>query len=179
MANVRHHRHQRGAAFVEAAIILPVFLLVTFVTIFLCLMAYRLSSIQMAANDIALSISNSFSGGGPFPCSSGTYPTNGNIVLAEHTANCLVTWRTGIATRYLIPSTAPMQIFVVGYAHQQSHDGGATISNATTLRAGDSFVLVVKYPKSNILGGKVPLFGFLQGDLVASAAGFIERPQRT
>lgn len=176
MSSVRQYRHQRGAAFVEAAIILPVFLLVTFVTIFLCLMAYRLTSIQLAANDIARSIGNSFQGGAPFRCNTGSNAANGTVEIQTLATNCAAIWRAGIATRYLIPATDPMPIRVVGYAHQQSHDGGATLPNATTLRAGDSFVLVVNFPKSNILGGRVPLFGFLQGDLVASAAGFIERP---
>lgn len=173
---MRLNRHQRGAVFVDAAIIMPVFLLVTFVTIFLCLMAYRLTSIQLAANDIALSISYSFQRGGPFKCGTGTNAAIGTVEIQTLATNCEAIWREGIATRYLIPATDPMPIRVVGYAHQQSHDGGATLQNATILRAGDSFVLVVNFPKSNILGGKVPLFGFLQGDLVASAAGFIERP---
>lgn len=177
---MRLNRHQRGAVFVDAAIIMPVFLLVTFVTIFLCLMAYRLSSIQMAANDIAQSISKAFYGGGPFYCAPGA-PTvqqrKGTILIQDLRGACEGSWRSGIATKYLIPTDNQMPITVVGYAHLPPLDGGQNVQNATTLRAGDSFVVLVKFPKTNILGGKVPLFGLLSGDLVASAAGFIERPK--
>lgn len=180
MTQVRRKRHQRGAAFVEAAIVMPALLLTTFCTMFLCLLGYRLTCVQMAANDVARSISNAFNGGAYGGCSGGiaTNVTNGTIEIQTLRNNCMTSWRGTIATRYLIPASNSMTIEVSGYAHQGSHDGGGTIPDATTLRGGDSFVVVVSFPKTNILGGKVPLHGLLSGNLVGSAAGFIERPQR-
>ena len=56
--SLRLQQHkQTGAVYVEAAIIMPVMLLVTFTCLFFFLLAARQFSVQMLANEIAKDIS--------------------------------------------------------------------------------------------------------------------------
>ena len=146
--SLRLQQHkQTGAVYVEAAIIMPVMLLVTFTCLFFFLLAARQFSVQMLANEIAKDISlslqadaDAFTGAGS-TCIRGCRrhcSEDANIIL-RHTRdlNAYVEcnshdqeacWNTCARNQFLLNTDGdyPMSVTATAYPARQWFDSGST-----------------------------------------------------
>lgn len=206
MTIARHRAPQTGAVYVEAAIILPVLLLVVFASIFFFLLAARHFSLQMLANDIAKDISLSL--GPRFGVNTGDRTTCGENTVAfppvttpaspppsklslptllsnRYTTQTNGCWRIWARERYLLatlplPSASALQVTLVAYPKTQWFDsipdGTATPSEASV---GDFIEVQLRYPAQAILGGGIAMFGATPDiSIVGTAIAVLERPSR-
>ena len=199
MTIARHRAPQTGAVYVEAAIILPVLLLVVFASIFFFLLAARHFSLQMLANDIAKDISLSL--GPRFGVNTGdrlscgedkfSFPTTTapsklsltTLLSNRYTTNTTGCWRIWAREQYLLatpPSAAALQVTLTAYPKTQWFDsipvGTAT---PTEVAIGDYIEIQLRYPAQAILGGGIAMFGATPNiSIVGTAIAVLERPSR-
>jgi Flp pilus assembly protein TadG len=183
-------RDQLGAFYVEAAIVMPLLLLVVFVSIFFCTMAVRNFALQMLANDIARDISLAL----------GTFPTTANKCIFSGTNPCAAPtaqntkpfyltdadyktarqdcWNSCAGTQYLLADMVSSgTISITGTTIPSAFDTSTAPSTSTTVVPGDLIKVKVSYPASRILnGGQIPLFGSVTATLQASAVTVMEKP---
>ena len=203
MTIARHRAPQTGAVYVEAAIILPVLLLVVFASIFFFLLAARHFSLQMLANDIAKDISLSL--GPRFGVNTGDRTTCGEdrssfpdpatfrtppsklslatLLSNRYTTNANGCWRIWARENYLLatpPSTAALQVTLTAYPKTQWFDSiDANTPTPTEVAIGDYIEIQLRYPAQAILGGGIAMFGATPNiSIVGTAIAVLERPSR-
>ncbi|MEY4669449.1 MAG: hypothetical protein RL518_2148 [Pseudomonadota bacterium] len=184
----------------EAAIILPILLLVVFASIFFFILAARHFSLQMLANEIAKDISLSLnppstvatSRQGACACNNANTPTEPKLnvqdLLNERYRNTNGCWRN-CAQRYLLKTaptvqegnqTSGLQISLLAHPALQWFDaapsGEQSIQNAAV---GDFIEVQLTYPMQDILGGSIAMFGTVGANmnLGGSAITVLERPE--
>jgi len=200
---ITHCRSQeRGGIYVEAAIILPVLLLVVFASIFFFLVAARHFSLQMLANDIANDISLSL--GPRFGVNSGdkgscgkqqssypptTSPAPSKLDLTTLRSNRYTNsngcWNVWAREQYLLatPPTGadPSNYLTVSLnAHPtlQWFDEAPTLA-MNSAAIGDFIEVELRYPAKAILGGGIAMFGATPDiSIVGTAIAVLERPGR-
>ena len=196
--SLRLQQHkQTGAVYVEAAIIMPVMLLVTFTCLFFFLLAARQFSVQMLANEIAKDISlslqadaDAFTGAGS-TCIRGCRRDcsgDANIIL-RHTRdlNAYVEcnskeqkacWNTCARDQFLLNTDGeyPMSVSATAYPARQWFDSGSTPTAHSTISAGDLFDVTVSYPFRAVWGGGIAFFGLVpEKNLTGIAVGIVEK----
>lgn len=200
--SLRLQQHkQAGAVYVEAAIILPVLLLVTFTCLFFFLLAARQFSVQMLANEIAKDISLSLQrdadnwGGAVSTCIRGCRLTcrgNDTIVL-RHTRdlNAYVTcnsedqgacWNRCARDQFLLNTDGayPMSVIATAYPAAQWFDETDTPSTHSSISAGDLFDVTVSYPFRAVWGGGIAFFGLVPAkNLTGIAVGIVEKRENS
>ncbi|MEN9846612.1 MAG: hypothetical protein RIS36_1759 [Pseudomonadota bacterium] len=204
MTIARHRAPQTGALYVEAAMILPVLLLVVFASIFFFLLAARHFSLQMLANDIAKDISLSLgprfgvNTGTRTSCGEGTvafppvtYPPTPSpsklslttLLSSRYTMNANGCWRVWARENYLLatpPSAAALQVTLTAYPKTQWFDSiAANTPLPTEVAIGDYVEIQLRYPAQAILGGGIAMFGATPNiSIVGTAIAVLERPTR-
>jgi hypothetical protein len=196
MRVARYRESQTGAIYVEAAVVLPILLLVTFASAFFFLLAARHFSLQMLANEIARDVSLSLdprtgvTSGGQTSCIQRTCPaanttadskvdvTALEAVRYTNTAGC---WNTCARTQYLL-ATDPtggkpaLDVNLTVYPAFQWFDAPAA-STPNEAAVGDYVLVELTYPAQAVLGGGIPFLGAIPNmNIVGSAIAVIERP---
>jgi hypothetical protein len=202
--SLRLQQHkQAGAVYVEAAIILPVLLLVTFTCLFFFLLAARQFSVQMLANEIAKDISLSLqTNDDNFNASHGVVNScikncrtncRGGENALRHTRNltayvaCNSTypeacWNTCARDQFLLNTEGdyPMSVTATAYPARQWFDSGSTPTVHTTISAGDLFDVTVSYPFRAVWGGGIAFFGLVPDkNLTGVAVGIVEKRENS
>lgn len=196
MRVARYRESQTGAIYVEAAVVLPILLLVTFASAFFFLLAARHFSLQMLANEIARDVSLSLdprtgvSYGAQASCIQSTCPTANTTAASKVNVSTMTTdrydtptgcWNTCAKTYYLLtttPSVPALDVNLTVYPAFQWFDT-PTVSTPTEAAVGDYVLVELRYPAQAVLGGALPFFGNIpQYDIVGTAIAVIERPSR-
>jgi hypothetical protein len=191
-----------GAIYAEAAVILPVLLLVVFVSIFFFLLAVRQFSLQMLASEIAKDISLALDPRADRAtatrrgCIQKTCAyTNPDFLTKFDTRLSLPTllnqryttttgcWNLCAQQEYFLATAAVggvpgLQISLTAYPTLQWFDptptGTPTISNAAV---GDYITVQLTYPARAIWRRGIPMFGAVANiNLVGTAITVLERP---
>lgn len=195
MRVARYRESQTGAIYVEAAIVLPILILVTFASAFFFLLAARHFSLQMLANEIARDVSLSLdprtgaSYGARPSCIQSTCPafntSSATTVDVTDMKDVRYTqggcWNTCARTQYFLataPADPALDVNLTVYPSFQWYDVPTT--DPTTVAAVGDYVLVeLRYPAQAVLGGGIPFFGAIPNiNLVGTAIAVIERPSR-
>jgi hypothetical protein len=199
MTIARTRTPETGAIYVEAAIIMPVLLLVVFASLFFLLVAARHFSLQMLASDIAKDISlaldprvgvdpGAFGG-----CLQRTCPyvqgssANANDVdelrlnVTSFQSSRLLTngcWTTCAQSQYLLKTgTGGMQVNLSIYPSLKWFDSTPSTNQITYAAVGDYIGVQVTYPVSAVLGGGIPMFGLVPDiNIAGTAITVLERP---
>ena len=202
MTITHSHAQETGGIYVEAAIILPVLLLVVFASIFFFLVAARHFSLQMLANDIASDISLSL---GPrfgvnfgdrascgkenssYPPTTSPTPSKLDLtdMLRERYTNSNGCWNVWAREQYLLATHSsgadPSEYLTVSLnAHPTLHwfDEPST-QTMNSVAIGDFIEVEVRYPAKAILGGGIAMFGATPDiSIVGTAIAVLERPSR-
>jgi Flp pilus assembly protein TadG len=196
MRVARYRESQTGAIYVEAAVVLPILLLVTFASAFFFLLAARHFSLQMLANEIARDVSLSLdprtgvSYGAQASCIQTTCPDPTTtpaskvdvsaLKLARYTTpgGC---WNTCAGSYYLLataPANPALQVNLTVYPAFQWYDTPTT-TTPTVAAVGDYVLVELRYPAQAVLGGGIPFFGAIPTmNIVGTAIAVIERPSR-
>ena len=200
--SLRLQQHkQAGAVYVEAAIILPVLLLVTFTCLFFFLLAARQFSIQMLANEIAKDISLSLQAvEDNWNDSSRTCMSDCRLngcraqtTVLRHTKNldeyvacqseeqndC---WKECARDQFLLNTDGdyPMSVTATAYPAAQWFDETDTPSTDPNISAGDLFEVTVSYPFRAVWGGGIAFFGLVpEKDLTGIAVGIVEKRENS
>lgn len=196
MRVARYRESQTGAIYVEAAVVLPILLLVTFASAFFFLLAARHFSLQMLANDIARDVSLSLDrradvvNTGQTSCIQRTCPAASTTAastidvsamkLARYTttSGC---WNTCARTQYFIatpPADPALDVNLTVYPAFQWFDA-ATTTTATVAAVGDYVRVELRYPARAVLGGGIPFLGAIPNiNIVGTAIAVIERPSQ-
>jgi len=174
---------QRGTIFVEAALVMPLLLLVCFASIYLFIAAARNYAVQMVANDIARTASLSLSqdaatsGGCIAMCRKQTVgagvETVDIIEFLESYSDCFKGCASSqylLAGNYLSIHVKP----IPDLSSLSTQTGQTSVTNQ--LSPGDMVKVNVSYPVSAVLGATIPMFGSWSGDLQGSSVGVIEKP---
>jgi hypothetical protein len=187
--------------YVEAAIIMPVLLLVTFTCLFFFLLAARQFSVQMLANEIAKDISLSLQADADAVTGAGSTCIRGcrrncsgdqNIIL-RHTRNltayvaCNSTypeacWNTCARDQFLLNTDGdyPMSVIATAYPAAQWFDETDTPSTHSSISAGDLFDVTVSYPFRAVWGGGIAFFGLVpEKNLTGIAVGIVEKRENS
>ncbi len=194
MRVARYRESQTGAIYVEAAVVLPILLLVTFASAFFFLLAARHFSLQMLANEIARDVSLSLDpragvvNTGQKSCIQSTCPAanttadsrvNVTTMKANRytaTAGC---WNTCARTQYFLataPANPALDVNLTVYPAFQWYDAPTT-TIPTMAAVGDYVLVELRYPARAVLGGGIPFFGAIPDiNLVGTAIAVIERP---
>ena len=192
-------KQQEGALYVEAAIIMPVLLLVTFASLFFFLVAARHFTLQMLANEIAKDVSLSLQ---PIPTEDRAtacipkcmqekgstlrndgYQNTKNLTYYASTqfssgSGC---WNVCARGKYLLatPGTnAPYQLSVTVTAHPTMQYYDETLpSNSSVASAGDFFEVSLAYPLRAVWGGGIAFFGLIPetSSIYGNAVGVIDK----
>ena len=181
---------EAGAVYVEAAIVMPIMLLVTFASAFFFLCAARQVSVQMLANNIAKDISlalratNLTSGSYCIQTCKGVTeaPPESELDIPtyrkkmyENSDGC---WKTCARDSYLlaIEGSSPLRVTVTPHHLVNWYDDQITSSHQV-LSPGDFFTVRLEYPFRAVLGGGIPMFGVVPADkyLVGTAVGVMEK----
>lgn len=198
MRVARYRESQTGAIYVEAAVVLPILLLVTFASAFFFLLAARHFSLQMLANEIARDVSLSLdpragvSYGTQASCIQSTCPTANTTAASKVDINAMKVARydtvggcwNRCARTYFLLATAPavpaLDVNLTVYPAFQWYDTPPMTTPPPTVAAVGDYVLVeLRYPAQAVLGGGIPFFGAIPDiDLVGTAIAVIERPSR-
>jgi hypothetical protein len=204
--SLRLQQHkQTGAVYVEAAIIMPVLLLVTFTCLFFFLLAARQFSVQMLANEIAKDISlslqtnldDSSASNGVRPSCMKNCRTNcrgeEDPLNLHHTRDlkAYVTcnsqdqgacWNTCARDQFLLNTDGeyPMSVSATAYPARQWFDSGSTPTAHSTISAGDLFDVTVSYPFRAVWGGGIAFFGLVPDkNLTGIAVGIVEKRENS
>jgi len=170
-------RHQQGAYFVEAALVTPLLLLITFAAIFFCILAAKNFALQTFATDVARDVSLSLQAKGSAWCPScGTaqVASTNQVVLSTFSGSYDSCWKTCANSRYPIIGANNVTITVSGFPVTNFFDGDVTYTGLVA--PGDLFNVSVQYSSSNFMGGNVPFLGSFNFNLQGTAVGVIERP---
>ena len=183
---------QTGAIYVEAAIIMPVLLLVVFASIFFFLLAARHFSLQMLANDIAKDISLSLdprtgvstgAQGGCFQraCAYTTPLTDYKLDLDTLLANRYTAsngcWKVCAQQQYLLATQNALQVTLTAHPTIQWFDTVNTAATTTQVAVGDYIEVELRYPARAVLGGGIAMFGATPDvEIVGTAISVLERP---
>jgi hypothetical protein len=198
MTIARHRAPQTGAVYVEAAIILPVLLLVVFASIFFFLLAARHFSLQMLANDIAKDISLSLGprfgvntgdrlscveGNSSFPTTTAPSKLSLATLLSNRYTNTSGCWKVWARETYLLatsPSTSALQVTLTAFPKTQWFDSiPPNTATPTEAAIGDYVEVQLRYPAQAILGGGIAMFGATPNiSIVGTAIAVLERPRR-
>lgn len=184
---------QTGAVYVEAAIVMPILILVTFASAFLFLCAARQVSVQMLANEIAKDLSlalrnanftgisycinNCKSAAGPnaFSQQSELDLTTYQNTMYGQTDGC---WNSCARNSYLLATsgTTPLQISVTPYHLVNWYDETPS-TTYNYLSPGDFFTVKLRYPFRAVWGGGIAMFGIVPADkyLTGTAVGVMEK----
>jgi hypothetical protein len=195
---------QVGAVYVEAAIVMPVLILVTFASLFFLLVAARHFSLQMLANEIAKDISLSLQPAAEAPVPTGvkqlscipecmrtsnlrtstsSYLNTRNIdTYAAKQMESTGCWNTCARTLYLLAtpqtkSTAPaLGVAVTSYPTMQVFDEQLP-ANQGVVSAGDFFQVSVSYPLRAVWGGGIAFFGLIpeSSRIYGTAVGVVDK----
>lgn len=203
MTIARYRAPQTGAIYVEAAIILPVLLLVVFASIFFFLLAARHFSLQMLANEIAKDVSLALdprTGVEPGiqgsciqnTCTYTDPPFNTKLHLPTFLSQRYGTGTgccSDCARRQYLLATAPsgsttsgpwLQVSLTAHPTLQWFDptpGGTTTIDSAAV--GDFVQVELRYPAQAILGGGIAMFGATPDiSIVGTAIAVLERPSR-
>ena len=191
-------KSQAGALYVEAAIIMPVLLLVTFASIFFLLVAARHFSLQMLANEIAKDVSLSLqpvsyaSQSACIPNCMRSYGSqlrdvgyDNTVDLADYVDSQLSgesgCWSKCAAEQYLLVppnSTGRYKMSVTVTAHPKMQFFDETLpDNGNMGAAGDFFEVSVAYPLRAVLGGGIAFFGVIPANskIYGNAVGVIDK----
>jgi Flp pilus assembly protein TadG len=172
---------ETGTIFVEAALVMPLLLLVCFASIYFFMAAARNYAVQMVANDIARAASLSLSqetlksGGCIAMCRQQTVGSGIETVDIQQFLgsynNC---FKKCASSQYLLSenfvsiAVTPIPDFSsLAVAPQQT---------TNLLSPGDMVRVNVSYPVSAVLGATIPMFGSWAGNLQGSSVGIIEKP---
>jgi Flp pilus assembly protein TadG len=189
---------QDGAVYVEAAIILPVLLLVTFASSFFFLVAARHFSLQMLANEIAKDVSlilQPVNSSPPAACiplcmaSQGTtFRSNGfensKSVAAYSTTQMSSNgcWNICARDRYMLATPAslatyPLSLTVTVHPTMQYYDETLPANSSTWVSAGDFFEVSIAYPLRSVWGGGIAFFGIVpvSSMIYGNAVGIIDK----
>lgn len=196
---------QVGAVYVEAAIVLPVIILVTFASLFFFLCAARQFTVQMLATEIAkdisialrpavrtgidycinecrIAIEGGAQGANPFLTKSeldlDAYHT------AMYTNSSPGCWRTCAQNAYLLGTTGTYPLKITLRAHHMIEfydDPLLGTQNYNDLSPGDIFTVTLQYPLRAVWGGGIAMFGVVpEGKfLTGIAVGVLEKGSRT
>ena len=198
MRVARYRESQTGAIYVEAAVVLPILLLVTFASAFFFLLAARHFSLQMLANDIARDVSLSLDprtgvvNTGQTSCIQSTCPASNTTADSKVDVSAMTTnrydtltgcWNTCARRQYFL-ATDPtggkpaLDVNLTVYPAFQWFDA-PTAGTPTEAAVGDYVLIELTYPAQAVLGGGIPFFGGIPDiDLVGSAIAVIERPAK-
>jgi hypothetical protein len=194
-------KSQAGALYVEAAIIMPVLLLVTFASIFFLLVAARHFSLQMLANEIAKDVSlslqpvqwvDSYQLSACIPKCMQSDGQNlrddgyaNTVDLADYVDSQLSggsgCWSKCAAEQYLLVppnSNGPYKMSVTVTAHPKMQFFDETLPyNGNMGAAGDFFEVSVAYPLRAVLGGGIAFFGVIPASskIYGNAVGVIDK----
>lgn len=183
---------QTGAIYVEAAIIMPVLLLVVFASIFFFLLAARHFSLQMLANDIAKDISLSLdprtgvytgtqSGCIQRECTYTPTLTDSKLDLDEllksrytDSSGC---WNVCARQQYLLATQNALTVTLTAHPTIQWFDTVNTAATTTQVAVGDYIEVELRYPARAVLGGGIAMFGATPDvEIVGTAISVLERP---
>jgi len=183
---------QTGAIYVEAAIIMPVLLLVVFASIFFFLLAARHFSLQMLANDIAKDISLSLEStvvstgaqGGCFQraCTPTPPLTDHKLDLGTLLANRYTAsngcWKVCAQQQYLLATTQDaLKVTLTAHPTIQWFDTVNIAATPTQVAVGDYIEVELRYPARAVLGGGIAMFGATPDvEIVGTAISVLERP---
>lgn len=182
----RAYATQVGAYFVEAALVTPLVLLITFASIFFCVLAAKNFALQSFATDIARDISLSLQ---TTPSATATprpwctlcpvrAQSSTSVDMSVFKQAHLSCWQSCAQTKYPIgilnAGGQALDISIDTYPIAQWYD--ATFTPSATVGPGDLFNVSVRYPSSNFLNGKVPFLGTLSFNIEGTAVGVIEKP---
>lgn len=187
---------ETGAVYVEAAIIMPILLLVVFASLFFMLVAARHFSLQMLASEIAKDAGLSLDPQVGFlpgqqgsciqkTCSYSQFSTDElrlNLQLLQGrkwgTSSGSGCWKQCAGSQYLLDtSSAGLTLTLTSYPSLQWFDATFTGSQPTYAAIGDYIGVELRYPLSSIFGGNVPMLGYLGNiSLVGTAIAALERP---
>lgn len=205
MGALTEAKQQTGALYVEAAIIMPILLLVTFASLFFLLVAARHFSLQMLANDIAKDVSLSLQPVGPTTLSACipkcmnenlTWATgvrnegydntvdlvNYAAVQSNSPAGC---WNHCAAYRYLLAAPGrglPYALSVTITAHPRMQIFDEQVpSSGGVAAAGDFFEVTVAYPLRAVLSGGIAFFGLIPetSRIYGNAVGVIDKRENS
>ena len=196
MTIARTRTPETGAVYVEAAIIMPVLLLVVFASLFFMLVAARHFSLQMLASEIAKDAGLALDPrAGVNPGSQGsciqktcTYRQFNADELRVELVNTLRSWKWGgtppgcwkqcAQSQYLLDTTTNgLTLTLTSYPSLQWFDTTSPTSYPPYAAVGDYIGVELQYPLSSIFGGNVPMFGYLGNiRLVGTAITVLERP---
>lgn len=194
------HHNEEGAIYVEAALVLPLLLLVTFVSAFFFMCAARYFSLQMLANEMAKDLSialhtpdtdglNSTTRTCIASCKAGmdsyewgeqglTQPQLRHQVNVDTYVDQMYTqggcWNTCAQGRYLL-STQSLSVTARVYPVQNWYDAQIT-NTVNSASPGDYFLVTVSYPLRAVWGGGIAFFGLAPNtSLVGTAVGVLEK----
>jgi Flp pilus assembly protein TadG len=174
MRVARYRESQTGAIYVEAAVVLPILLLVTFASAFFFLLAARHFSLQMLANEIARDVSLSLdprtgvSYGTQASCIQSTCPTANTTAASKVDINAMKVARydtvggcwNWCANEYYRLATAPadpaLQVNLTVYPAFQWFDAPITPPPAEAA-VGDYVLVELRYPAQAVLGGGIQI----------------------
>lgn len=198
--SLRLQQHkQTGAVYVEAAIIMPVLLLVTFTCLFFFLLAARQFSVQMLANEIAKDISlslqanaDNWTGAGSTcikNCRTNCRDTSGtlkhtrdlNAYVACNTAQQGACWNTCARDAFLLNTEGSyaLSVTAAAYPAAQWFDQLDTPTAHSSISAGDLFDVTVSYPFRAVWGGGIAFFGLVpEKNLTGIAVGIVEKREQ-
>ena len=192
---------QEGAVYVEAAIILPVLLLVTFASSFFFLVAARHFSLQMLANEIAKDVSlilQPVNSSPPKACiplcmaSQGSTLRNLGNQGYENSKNVGAystgqmasngCWNICARDRYMLATPAsqatyPLSLTVTVHPTMQYYDETLPANSSTWVSAGDFFEVSIAYPLRSVWGGGIAFFGIVpvSSMIYGNAVGIIDK----
>lgn len=201
MGALTEAKPQTGALYVEAAIIMPILLLVTFASSFFLLVAARHFSLQMLANEIAKDVSLSLQ-----PVALGNHTACIPRCMAENFAwatplrddgydnsadlsdyipsqidNPTGCWNSCAADRYLLAAPGrglpyALSVTVTAYPRMQIFDETPPPIGGVAA-AGDLFEVSVAYPLRAVWGGGIAFFGLIPATskIYANAVGVIDK----
>jgi len=182
---------ENGSVYVEAAIVMPVLLLVTFASIFFFMCAARHFSLQMLANDIARDVSlelqpgpsDPATGCAAFrPASEGAKLADGSQTiqlenLKSHRFATTRSWGECATKRYLLAFQG-MDVTLLPFQVRAWYDDPTNGTQNSVVSPGDFVQVDVTYPLTSVLGGGIAFFGLVPQNvrMRGTALGIIERP---
>lgn len=190
--SVSHTRtKQTGAVYVEAAIVMPFLILVTFASAFLFLCAARQVTVQMLANEIAKDLSmalrttqftgisycinNCKAGLNNFSQFSELDITTYQNAMYGNTDGC---WNSCARNSYLLATsgTYPLEISVTPQHLVNWYDDTPS-TTYNYLSPGDFFTVKLRYPFRAVWGGGIAMFGVVPANkyLIGTAVGVMEK----
>lgn len=194
--SLRLQQHkQTGAVYVEAAIIMPVMLLVTFTCLFFFLLAARQFSVQMLANEIAKDISLSLQASSDNNLGNARTCMNNCRAACRDGINTMQTrnlddyvqcqyentescWNKCARDNFLLNTEGEhaLSVTATAYPARQWFDSGSTPTAHSTISAGDLFDVTVSYPFRAVWGGGIAFFGLVpEKNLTGIAVGIVEK----